>query len=287
MSVDWHAHPDVWTLVATLGAGYAIALRRLGPRLAHPIERVATRRQIVVFGAGLATILLAAGSPLHDLGERLFTAHMVEHLLLALVAPALLLTGTPDWLLRWLLRPQALLRAVRFLTRPLIALVAFNATIALIHAPWVVDAMVRSEAAHLGFHALLFSTALLMWMPVVGPLIELPALSYPGRMFYLFAQSIVPTVPASFLTFGDSVLYRVYETAVRPWGLSALADQQIAGLVMKIGGGFLLWAIIAYYFFKWFALEEREGVDVLEWHKVERDLNRADPIADRKERARR
>lgn len=274
MPVAWHPHPDVWLLVALLGGGYAWAVRRVGPKVVHPVERVVSRRQVGAFAAGLASILVVSTWPVHDLGERLFSAHMVEHLVLALVAPPLLLGGTPAWLWRWLLQP--VLGAARFVTRPLIALLLFNGVLAALHAPFVVELMLRSEAAHLGLHGLLFGSALVMWAPVLNPLLELPRLSYPARMFYLFLQSLVPTIPASFLTFGDTVIYRFYETVPELWGISAITDQRMAGLLMKIGGGFLIWGFITVYFFKWFALEDREGLDVLEWDKVERDLDRAE-----------
>lgn len=274
MPVAWHLHPDVWLLVALLCGGYAWALARVGPRMVHPIERVASRRQVVAFGAGLLSILAVSTWPVHDLGEYLFSAHMVEHLVLALVAPPLLLGGTPAWLWRWLLGP--VLGAARLVTRPLVALVLFNGVLAFLHAPFVVEWMLRSQAAHLGLHGLLFASALVMWAPVLNPLLELPRLSYPARMFYLFLQSLVPTIPASFLTFGDSVIYRFYETVPRLWGLSAITDQRMAGLLMKIGGGLLLWGFITVYFFKWFAVEDREGLDVLRWAEVERDLDNAD-----------
>lgn len=275
--IPWHAHPDVWALILVLAGAYAVALRRIGPRSVHPIERVATRRQVLSFGAGLAALWVAADWPVHDLAEGyLYSVHMVQHLLISLVAAPLLLLGTPDWLQRWLLRPRALEGAVRFLGRPIIALVVFNGVIALTHVPVVVDASVRSEVAHFAIHAALFGSAVIMWLPVLNRLIELPKLSYPGRMFYLFLMSLVPTVPASFLTFGNTVLYRFYETAPRLWGISALSDMRVAGLIMKLVGGFLLWGVIAWYFFKWFGIEEREGVDVLEWGKVDRELNRAD-----------
>lgn len=274
MPVAWHPHPDVWLLVALLGGGYAWAVRRVGPKVVHPVERVVSRRQVGAFAAGLASILVVSTWPVHDLGERLFSAHMVEHLVLALVAPPLLLGGTPAWLWRRLLQP--VLGAARFVTRPLIALLLFNGVLAVLHAPFVVELMLRSEAAHLGLHGLLFGSALVMWAPVLNPLLELPRLSYPARMFYLFLQSLVPTIPASFLTFGDTVIYRFYETVPELWGISAITDQRMAGLLMKIGGGFLIWGFITVYFFKWFALEDREGLDVLEWDKVERDLDRAE-----------
>jgi putative membrane protein len=272
----WHAHPDVWLLIAALGGGYAWAIRRIGPRKVHAIERAVTGRQVLAFSAGLLTILVAADWPVHDLAERfLYSVHMTQHLLISLVAPPLLLVGTPDWLLRWILGRRGIAIA-RVLTRPLIALVAFNAVIAALHIPAVVQAAATNELFHFGAHVVLFGTALMMWSPVLNPLIELPKLSYPARMLYLFLQSLVPTVPASFLTFGHTVLYKSYEHAPRLWGISALTDQRAAGLIMKLVGGSLIWAVIAWYFFKWYAVEERENVDVLEWSNVDRELNRAE-----------
>ena len=99
--------------------------------------------------------------------------------------------------------------------------------------------------------------AFIMWWPVVSPLPELPQLSPPLKIGYLFLQSLVPTVPASFLTFASGPVYPVYSDLPRLWGLSVLDDQLIAGLLMKIGGGLLLWAIIATIWFLWAAEEER------------------------------
>lgn len=272
----WHPHPDVWLLLVVLGGGYAWAVRRVGPRKVHPIERAVSRRQVLAFGAGLLTIWIAADYPIHDISEGyLYSVHMVQHLLLSLVAPPLLLMGTPDWLLRSLLgRPG--IAVARFLTRPLIALVLFNTAIAVSHIPRVVELTATSEPFHFGAHAVLVGTALCMWSPVVNPLIELPKLAYPQRMFYLFLQSLVPTVPASFLTFGHTVLYKPYADGPGLWGISALTDQRAAGLLMKIAGGAILWTVIAWYFFKWYSLEEREKVDVLQWSKLEADLNKAE-----------
>lgn len=270
----WHPHPDVWLLLAVLGGGYAWAVRRIGPRKVHPVDRPVSRRQILAFGAGLLTIWVAADYPIHDISEGyLYSVHMVQHLLLSLVAPPLLLVGTPDWLLRSLLGRRGIVVA-RFLTRPLIALVLFNVAVAVSHIPRVVDLAATSELFHFGAHVVLVGTALCMWSPVVNPLIELPRLAYPPRMFYLFLQSLVPTVPASFLTFGQTVLYRTYADGPSLWGISPLTDQRTAGLIMKIVGGFVLWGIIAALFFRWYRVEQTEGVDVLAFRNVDRDLNR-------------
>ena len=184
----------------------------------------------------------------------------------------MLLLGMPAWLLRRMLRPRALHAIVRTLTRPFIALVMFNAVIVLTHWPLVVDLMLRHHPLHLVGHLVLFSAATLMWWPVVSPLPEMPTLSYPGRMLYLFLQSIVPTVPASFLTFGSTPLYSFYVSAPRIWGWSALTDQTVAGLIMKLAGGAILWTVIAVIFFKWYLLEQQGGWDELALRDVERDV---------------
>ncbi len=134
----------------------------------------------------------------------------------------------------------------------------FNVVLVLTHWPAVVDASLHNAGLHFLLHTLIFLSSLLVWLPVLSPLPEIPRLAPPSRMAYLFLQSIVPTVPASFLTFGTTVLYHFYGHKVSVWGLSALQDQQVAGLIMKIGAGMLLWSLIAVIFFRWFADEERD-----------------------------
>ena len=92
---------------------------------------------------------------------------------------------------------------------------------------------------------LLVCSALVMWWPVLSPLPEMPPLPAPGQMLYLFLQSLAPTIPASFLTFGTRPLYPVYATFPRISGFGVLTDQLIAGLIMKLVGGLILWGFIA------------------------------------------
>jgi putative membrane protein len=271
---QWHPHPQTWILVVGLMVAYVSAVTVLGPKRAHDGEPVATTKQKVAFFLGVLFLLLAEEWPLHDLAENyLFSAHMVQHMLLAFVVPPLLLLGTPAWLLRSLLGTNLRFRIVRFLTRPLVALVLFNAAIVAMHWVVVVDLQARSAVFHLGFHLALLAAALLMWAVVIAPLPELNRLSAPAKMLYLFLQSIVPTVPASFLTFASEPMYRVYEEAPRVWGLDAGVDQMIAGLIMKLGGGALLWSVITVMFFKWHAKEEAQDVDELSWEDFERELH--------------
>jgi putative membrane protein len=180
-------------------------------------------------------------------------------------------------------------------TRPVVATLLFNGVVVLSHWPVIVNASVEVGVLHYAVHLLLVGTALIMWMPVCGPLPEL-RLSTPGQMIYLFAQSIIPTVPAAWLTFADGAVYSSYDHLPRMWGISVAHDQQMAGLIMKVVGGFYLWGIIATKFFRW-ANTDRDhvpgskprtpGADpvpaaaveepVLTWAEVERELERAGP----------
>jgi putative membrane protein len=269
----WHPHPEAWLLLGSVFAAYLLVLRRWGPRAAAGGERAVTGGQVALFATGMAILLAGAEWPMHELAEHyLYSAHMVQHLLFTLIAPPLLVRGTPDWLLRRLLKP--VLPLARVVLRPAFAFVLFNAVLVFTHWPAVVDASVRSEPIHFALHVLLVGSGVVMWWPVLSPLAELPRLSYPGQMVYLFLQSILPTVPASFLTFGSAPLYHVYETFPRLWGLSALDDMRIAGLIMKLGGGAILWTVLAIVFFKWAGSERSGGPSTVEWQSVEREINR-------------
>jgi putative membrane protein len=134
-----------------------------------------------------------------------------------------------------------------------------------------VDLSVRSELVHFSVHVLLFGASIVVWWPILSPLPERPALTPPAQLLFLFFQSLAPTIPASFLTFGHALLYPIYGTFPRIWGLSALDDQLIAGLLMKIGGGLILWGFIVVIFANW-ARRERDGWDALAMTRVERDV---------------
>ncbi len=268
----WHAHPDAWLLIATLLVGYFLALRVLGPSRVPVGRPVATRRQQMFFLSGVFALWVGADWPIHDISEDyLFSVHMVQHTIFSLVAPPLLLLGFPPWLLRAML-PLPVLQVVRWLTRPAIAFVIFNGVVVITHWPLLVDSALRSEPLHFVIHAVLVGSALLMWWPVVAPLPETSRLSEPGKMLYVFLQSILPTVPASFLTFASAPIYHFYEAVPRAFGISVVDDQRVAGLIMKIGGGLLLWLVIAVLFFRWQAKERSGEIEVIGWEDFEREL---------------
>lgn len=174
-----------------------------------------------------------------------------------LIVPALLILGTPAWLFRWFLSPGSRrFKAVRAAAHFVPALVLFNVVFVCAHVPQVIDASVRNNGIDLLDHTALVITGFVVWLPVLSPIPEIPRLRPIVRCLYLFGWSVLPTIPASFLTFGRSPLYSAYRHTPTMWGISALQDQQIAGLIMKLGMGLLLWAVIAVVFFRWAADEQ-------------------------------
>jgi putative membrane protein len=277
---SWTPHPDVWLLVGLFAAGYAIGIVRLGPRWAPSGLAVVTRFQITCWTLGVLAMWVASDYPVHDIAERYnFSVHMVQHLIFTMVVAPLLLLGLPAWLLRRVLAPRWLFDTVRTLSRFIPALLIFNIVLVFTHWPLIVNEALRSGLVHFLIHALLLVSSLIVWMPIVSPLPEIPRLAPVMQMLYLFAWSVVPTVPASFLTFGSSPLYKFYEGVPHLFGLSTLEDQQAAGLIMKIGAGLLLWGVIAVVFFRWASEEERantprHGLDEMDRELMEMGLRR-------------
>ena len=255
--LDWVIQPDVLLLCALLGWAYFYTVTRMRERISDA-GRV-KRSQVVSFSLGILMLYAATGGPMHQLADTyLASAHMLQHVLLMLVVAPLLLAGIPFWVWQALLRRPGVLPVARTLTHPVVTLAVFNAVLLLTHLPSAIDLQLHQPWAHVLVHVSQVGAGLLMWWPILSSVPELPRISYPAQMGYLFLQSLLPSVMAAFITFADTVIYTFYEEAPRIWNLSAISDQQIAGLIMKLLGSLILWSFIVVVFFKWY---EREGVD--------------------------
>jgi putative membrane protein len=254
----WQPHPEVWLLIVGLVGLYAYALRSLGPRLVGPGEPVATSAQKRWFAVGIATMWLASDWPMHDVSEEyLYSVHMVQHMLLTFVVPPVMLLATPEWLARIVVGDGRAGRAFLRIARPIPAAVLFNAIQLTTHWSVIVNASVENGLLHYGLHTVVVVSALAVWMPVVSPLPEY-RISPPAQCVHLFLTSIVPTVPAAWLALAEGVLYDAYDQPDRLFGISVTSDQQMAGLLMKLGGGVFLWTLIVIIFLRW---SWREGRD--------------------------
>lgn len=253
----WQPHPEVWVLVLGVAGLYWYALRAIGPRVVPAGTPVATAAQKRWFAIGIVLLWVASDWPMHDVGEQyLYSVHMFQHMLFAFFIPPVMLLATPEWLARLVIGDGTIGRWFLKLARPVPGAIIFNAVQVLTHWSVVVNGSVENPLLHYGLHTVVVITAFAVWMPVVSPLPELRT-TIPAQCVHLFLISIVPTVPAAWLALADGALYSAYDTPVRMWGISVTHDQQVAGLIMKLGGSMFLWTLIIVLFFRWVARQDR------------------------------
>jgi putative membrane protein len=214
----------------------------------------------LAFSAGLALLFLSLNGPLHDLSDSyLFSAHMVQHLLLTMAVIPLLIVGTPGWMLRPALRSRAVSTIARALTRPVVAYAAFNVVMIAWHLPPLYNLAMANHDVHVLQHLAFLVTATLVWWPLLSPLSELPPLSHAMRMLYVVLLMIPMNVIGLMITYSDEVLYPAYESAPRITALSPIDDQLVGGLIMWIPGTFILIGVATALFFRWVKVEEARG----------------------------
>ncbi|MFZ9622845.1 MAG: cytochrome c oxidase assembly protein [Ilumatobacteraceae bacterium] len=250
----FQAHPEVWLLVLFVVGSWWYAVRFIAPHTpeVRSGSPAVTRRQGWLFVSAVAMMWLASDWPIHDISEEyLYSVHMFQHMALSYFLPLLAVLATPLWLFRAVLGSPRAGRAIRWLAQPVIAGFIFNVVIIITHIPGVVNQSVSNPLLHYSVHVAVVLSSLLMWIPIAAP-DPLMRIGYGGRMVYLFLMSVIPTVPAAWLTFAEGAVYKHYDIAVRVWGLSVTTDQQIAGAIMKTGGSIFLWSIIVFLWFKRF-----------------------------------
>jgi putative membrane protein len=247
---SFHPHPEVWLLVSFLIGAYVYVVKVIGPRAVPAGTPAVTRKQVWCFVGAMTLLWAASDWPIHDIGEEyLYSVHMLQHMMLSYFLPPLALLATPEWFARELVGTGRAYRVLKWFCFPVASGLIFNVVVMVTHIPVVVNRSAVDAPLHYSLHFLLVTTALLMWMPVCGPFKELQ-MGHPAKMVYLFLMSVVPTVPAGWLTFADNPVYRHYDIPVRVFGLSVISDQQLAGGIMKLGGSVFLWTVIT---FMWFA----------------------------------
>jgi putative membrane protein len=245
----WSIHPSTIVGIAALAALYAWA--------ASKIDAPPSTSRKLFFASGLLVMFASLNGPLHDLSDDyLFSAHMVQHLVLTLVIPPLLLAGVPGAMLRRPLANRYVAPIARFFTRAPMCFVVFNVTIAAWHLPPLYNAAMAHHGIHILEHLMFMASAVLMWWPLMSQLPELPRLAYPGQMLYSFLMSIPMSIVAIYIAMSDHVLYPAYSAAPRIFPLSPLDDQLLGGLIMWIPGGLIFTIIMSVVFFKWNARGE-------------------------------
>lgn len=257
----WSIHPSTVIGLAALATLYLWRLRH-----ATADERATVPQRILFFSA-LLVIFASLNGPIHDLSDTyLFSAHMVQHLMLTMLMPPLMIAGVPGWMLRPLLRNRAIASVARVITRPIACFAIFNVVIAMWHIPMFYNAAMDNHNIHILEHLMFMAAAVLMWWPITSQLPELPRLSYPGQMLYCFLMIIPMSIVAVYITMADQILYPAYAAAPRITSLSPLDDQLLGGLIMWVPGGMIFMIIMTVIFFKWSARGEDDAASAqVDW----------------------
>jgi cytochrome c oxidase assembly factor CtaG len=249
-------NPLIWLVLILIGAGYFYAVGVIEQRDAAAVSQ----RQMWFFISGLIVIFIALQSPIDTYADNAFWVHMIQHLLLILVAPPLLLLGIPAALLRPLVRNRAGLGIMRVLTHPGVAWLLATSVFLLWHIPSLYDAAVLDAKVHALEHLAFLVTALLFWWPIYSPLPELPRLSRANQVFYLLLSCQPNVILGAVLVFGHAY-YGVYAGAIHLGNISPLADQQIGGAIMWVPGNLVFLVIVSKLFFDWFNEHEAAAIE--------------------------
>lgn len=251
---SWQAYPGVWIFILLVTAGYRKILRGQTPSPGTSGSGV----RIASFSAGLVFLWLALDWPIGALGAGyLASAHMVQFLLMAFIAPPLLLYGIPPTAFEPLRQQPRILGTLRAITHPLIALLIFNSLIIITHVPAVTDALMASQLGSLVIDLTWIIAAFIFWWPLMAPLPERRWLHPLLKVAYIAAQLILGKPIFVYLTFADYPVYATYELAPRVHGIAAAADQQTAGLLMEVAGALILFVATSILFLRWGAKEQQ------------------------------
>ena len=261
---DWSFDPPL-VLVIDLAILYWVGARRT---VTPARTRIAQRRRDACFYLSLFVLALALSSPIEILSQQLFWVHMVQHVLLLMVAAPLMVLARP-WIRLWRCLPLDARRALgrglsrgpraaplRWLARtvgsPAVSFVLFAAVLLAWHVPAMFDATLRSSALHACEHTLFFCTALLFWKQVIHSPPLRARLSDSERVLYAVGGMIVSWALAVVIALAPHPLYDYYaHLASRPGGISALADQQIAAGVMWVPGSITFLIVVFAYVHRW------------------------------------
>jgi cytochrome c oxidase assembly factor CtaG len=239
--------PDLW-VAAPLALSAGIYMYGW-LRLHRQVPQRLTAGRLAAFLSGLAAIAVALESPLHALGAQLLQAHMVQHLLLTMVAPPLLwfgapqlpmLQGLPRRILRTCVGPlfacPPLMQICQWLVLPPVAWAVFVGSTWAWHTPALYERALASEFWHHAQHVCFLASALAFWWPVVQPWLSRPVVPPWSIVLYLIMADLQNTVLSAWLVFAERLIYPSYEAVPRLWGISALDDQAAAGAIMWVAG---------------------------------------------------
>ena len=260
---EWSARPGVVIPIALSTTIYLTGLYRVWGRAG--VGRGLRRGHAAAFAAGIATLVAALMSPLDTVTSALFWLHMVQHLVLILVAAPLLVLGRPEVALLWALPARwrgSAGRLERAAARsiagnddasgpgPLLVILVATGVLWAWHMPALYDLAVRNDAVHTAEHAGFVITAVLFWATVLR-LRRRERQGHGLRILYVFAMALQGSILGALITFAARPLYESHAEIPRAWGMEPLADQQLAGLIMWVPPALLYVGVAAYLLLGW------------------------------------
>jgi putative membrane protein len=242
----WNWDPLLIGGLLLVGTLYARGILRLWQRTGT--GRVVNYLQVSCFVAGWLALAVALVSPVDAMGSALLSAHMVQHLLLTLVAAPLLVVGLPPVVLgwgvprspavaRWWHRRTLMQRVWHFFSRPIVAWATHLFILWVWHAPPLYEAALLNEAVHILEHLTFLGSALIFWWTVLPRRASRRDLSMGSGALYIFTTALLSGLLGVLLTFSEDVWYPAYGILPYGWGLTPLQDQQLAGVIMWFPGG--------------------------------------------------
>jgi putative membrane protein len=219
------------------------------------------------FFAGWATLFLALTSPIHELGEQLFSAHMLQHEILILISAPLISASHPGATLLWAFAPRHRSeiggwvqriensRPAELLTAPLNAWILEAAALWLWHIPFLYQATLQSDWVHAAQHISFLATAVLFWSALYG--VGRSAMSYGAATLYVFGTAVHCSALGALLTFSQVLWYPAYAGTTSAWGLTPLEDQQLGGAIMWVPSGVVFIGVAMALMGKWLAESDR------------------------------
>lgn len=248
--------PGVVDGILAMSVLYILAVWPLRRYLAPeaPLEKW----RVGLFFTGVLILILAVATPLDEIGETyLFSAHMLQHVILIFFLPPFLILGCPNWLVDFLLRTEGLGPVLRFLIKPVVACVLFNAMLIIWHIPAFYELALRDSFIHLLEHVGFTGTAILMYWPLIDPGTKTKSAPvHPGiKILYILGVSIGQLPLFAALTFSNTVFYPTYESAPRldSFHISPIDDQILGGAIMKISAVAYMFFGLAVYFYRWYS----------------------------------
>ncbi|MCA9837937.1 MAG: cytochrome c oxidase assembly protein [Trueperaceae bacterium] len=256
--LGWQLDPVLIGSLLAVTVAYFAAIgplrQRIAPRTKFPVARA------LLFSFAIVLTYLIEGSPLHDLAERyLFSAHMVQHLAISYFCAPLFIWAMPDWVLRPLLLNRRIKPIAKFFSNAVVAALTYTLFLSIWHFPAIYDAGLRNSSLHHTQHILFMIVALISWWPVMSPLPELPRLGYGMQIIYLFVVSTVLQIPLfGIITFANEPFYQTYINAPRVLFDTALDDQWMAGILMKVMAMILYAIPIIIIFNRWYNESQKQ-----------------------------